>query len=45
MTSLLSKSNKDYSVGDIIITCEPLVQVIHIQYKGKRCDNCHIIVD
>ncbi len=40
MPSIHSKALKSYSIGDIIIRCEPMVQVLNIELKGIRCDYC-----
>ncbi len=40
MPSIHSKALKSYSIGDIIIRCEPMVSVLSIGHKGIRCDYC-----
>jgi SET and MYND domain-containing protein len=45
MPSIHSKALKSYSIGDIIIRCEPIVQVLNIVHKEKRCDYCHELND
>jgi hypothetical protein len=40
MQSIVMKAQKPYSLVDIIIRCEPLVNVLFIEYKGFRCDYC-----
>ncbi len=40
MSNAIAISSKEYSAGDIIITCYPVLYCVKYEYRGKCCDFC-----
>lgn len=40
MNKSIAISSKDYSPGDVIVECCPLVYVVKYEFRGKCCDYC-----